>query len=114
MKHLFWTLTFISFVPVSSANPFQEYRFVTVKKATALSALPPELEVTFEKICNEDFVKVVREDFEDPVSKKTFVAIGVLVKPNPIKSCAGVIQQQTVKAGSLFSGRDYEITLIKK
>jgi hypothetical protein len=81
-----------------------DFRFVEIKKTATLKSLPPQLEVTFEKFCNEDLV--------DPQTHKTTILVGVIVKTLPMSSCGGIQKNQTANAGNLFSGREYEVKLI--
>jgi hypothetical protein len=89
-----------------------DFRFVEITKTKTVEGLPPQLEVVYEKYCNEDFVKVVREDFVNPTTQKTTIAVGILVKTKPLSSCGGIQKNQKANAGNLFSGREYEVKLI--
>ena len=98
----------------SAETPLRWFKFVEATKTKQSDGLPPKLEVTFDLMCNEEFVKVIRNEWIDPKSKRTSIAVGVLVKENPYSSCAGVKKKMTVDAGTTFSGREFEVTRIKK
>lgn len=94
----------------STLRPF---RFAEVKKIAEKEGLPPKLEVTFEKMCNEELVQIVRHEWIDERSKKVSIAVGALVRENSLSSCAGVRNEMTSAAGNTFSGREYEVVRIR-
>ncbi len=89
------------------------FRFAEVTKTQEVSGLPPKLRVTFESMCNEEFVNVVRNEWVEPRTKKTSIAVGVIVRENLLSSCAGEKRLNTVDAGTTFSGREYEVVQIR-
>jgi hypothetical protein len=103
---LFWST-------IVNAEPLFKYYFVEVKSYKESSKLPPRLNVTFDIHCNEEFIKVIRNDLLNTKTKETNIALGVLVKENLLSSCAGTSKEMTVSAGKTFSGKQYSISLIK-
>jgi hypothetical protein len=65
-------------------------------------------------ISNEELEKVIRHEKTDSKTNKVTIIIGALVKENMLSSCAGEKRKLTVEAGTTFSGREYEISRIKK
>ncbi len=96
---------------LESLRPF---KFVEVKRVKEIDGLPPKLKVVFDLMCNEKFKKVIRHDVNDPKTRKTTIAVGVLVEENLLSSCAGVSKEMEVSAGKTFSGREFSISPIKK
>lgn len=88
--------------------------FVEATSFREVEGLPPKIELTFELWCNQQFVRVVREEsrrYEN--SRETEIWLGVLVRELGVSSCRGEKKSQTVDAGTSFSGRQYKIRLIK-
>ncbi len=97
----------------ASETSLRTFRFVEAKKVKELSHLPPKLELTFEIMCNEELIKVIREDWAEPKTKKVSIAVGGLVRENLLSSCAGKKIDVKAEAGTTFSGREFEIIRIK-
>lgn len=95
-------------------SPVRAFRFVEAKSVQETPALPPSLEMTLEIMCNETVVQNIRYESIDPDSQKVTIALGALVKENLASRCTGEKREITVPAGNSFSGREYEITRIKK
>lgn len=94
-------------------KPIRPFRFVEAKTFKEAGGLPPKLEVTFDVMCNEEFVKVIRHEWTDLKTMKTTIAVGGLVRENLLSSCAGVKKEIHVEAGDTYSGREYEISKIR-
>jgi hypothetical protein len=92
----------------------RNFRFVEASSFKEKNGLPPKLEITFDFFCNEEFLQVIRYEKIDPKTNKITIAVGALVQENALSSCAGKKRKLVVDAGTTFSGRDYEITRIKK
>jgi hypothetical protein len=88
--------------------------FVEIKSFSEGKSLPPQLMLSYEIFCNQRFVGVLRNDEVDPRSKKTTIAVGILVELDPDSTCGGVGQMRTAEAGPTFSGRAYEVIPIRK
>jgi hypothetical protein len=112
MKHLLPLLLLFPASPLHAG--IGAYRFLEVKSFSQESSLPPKLMLTFEFDCGSKFVQVIRHDIEDPKSGKVEIAVGGLIRDNPLSSCAMEKRTVTVPAGSTFSGRQFEITKIRK
>lgn len=98
----------------AAETSLRTFRFVEAKTVKELSSLPPKLELTLEIMCNEELVKVIRHEWTEPKSKKITIAVGALVRENLLSSCAGKIKEVKAIAGDTFSGREFEISRIKK
>ncbi len=112
MKY-FLAIFLLPVVGLASEAPLRSFRFVEAKSVREVSHLPPKLELTFEIMCNEELIKVLRQDWIGPGSKKTIIAVGALVRENPLSSCAGKKLEIKADAGTTFSGRQYEVSRIK-
>ena len=97
----------------SAAEPMYRYRFAEVKRYRQVDALPPKLEVTFDLFCNEKFVKVIRNEDVDPKSQVVKIAVGILVEEADYSTCPSMSREVSVEAGTTFSGRRFEISVIK-
>ena len=97
-----------------SAGGLRPFRFVEIKRTKEAAALPPTLKVTFDLMCNEKFVKLIRYDKTDPKTGQAIIAVGALVEEDLFSSCAGQNKEMEVSAGKTFSGRQFSISLIKK
>lgn len=95
-------------------NSIRTIRFVEAKSVKELSSLPPQIEMTLEIMCNEEFMEVIRHEWIEPKSKITTIAVGALFKENFLNSCAGISREIKINAGPAFAGRQYEILKIKK
>jgi len=105
---------FLFLIPGFAFAALQPFRYADVKSFSEVSGLPPKLMLKFDLMCNESFVKVIRHEHTDKKSKKVTIAVGVLVQEIPFSSCAGESRELEADAGTTFSGRPYEVTLIKK
>jgi hypothetical protein len=85
-------------------------RFVQPKDFIETSDLPPALKAVFDLDCNWTVLKTIREDSVQP-DGKVIVNVGILVLEKD-KGCDGVFENQTVDAGTLFSGGNYEVKAI--
>jgi len=101
-------------LPSAEAAAPSIYKFAEVKSHKEIGSLPPKLMLTFDLFCNENFVKVIRYDKTEAKTGKAVIAVGVLVEENLLSSCAGQSKEMTVPAGKTFSGRQFEIAVIKK
>jgi hypothetical protein len=90
------------------------FRFVEASSISEKKGLPPKLEMVLDIFCNEELEKVIRHEKTDSKTNKVTIIIGALVKENMLSSCAGEKRKLTVEAGTTFSGREYEISRIKK
>jgi hypothetical protein len=113
-KKLFFFLLSFPLFAHSAENPYGTIRFVEAKVVKELSSLPPQIEMTLEVMCNEEFVKIIRHEWIEPKSKITNIAVGALFKENLLSSCAGITKEIKINAGPTYSGRQYEILRIKK
>ena len=114
IKKFFYILILFPVFTYSSENSLRTIRFVEAKSVKELNGLPPQIEMTLEVMCNEEFIKVVRYELTEPKSKVTTIAVGALFNENLLSSCAGIKKEVKINAGSAFSGRQYEILRIKK
>jgi hypothetical protein len=109
-----WLLISICFTTLHAAEtPFRPFRFVEVKRIKEIAGLPPRLEITFDVMCNEELVQVIRHEWVEPRSKKVTIAVGALVRENLLSSCAGITKEMKAEAGNAFSGREYEVSRIR-
>ncbi len=97
-----------------AADVLPPFRFVEIKRTKEVASLPPTLKVSFDLMCNEKFVKIVRYDRTDSKTGKAIIAVGVLVEEDLLSSCAGQSKEMEVSAGNTFSGREFSVSLIKK
>lgn len=72
-----------------TTESMRPYRFAEVKRVNEVGSLPPKLNVVFDLMCNEKFLKVVRYDEAESKTGKITIAVGVLVEENLLSSCAG-------------------------
>jgi hypothetical protein len=86
---------------MSSEASLRTFRFVEAKKVKELSGLPPKLMLTFEIMCNEELIKVIRHDWIEPKSQKVTIAVGALVRENIFSSCAGKKIELRYMVGSI-------------
>lgn len=108
-------LSCLIYSPVKAKkNPLRTFRFVEALSIQEKSGLPPKLEMVLELFCNEELVQVIRHEKVAPKTNKMTIAVGALVQENLLSNCAGEVRKLTVDAGSTFSGREYEVTRIKK
>lgn len=110
MIHIAITLVLTAFAIAGLESSEPLYRFVPITK-TSVHKFKHELMVTFDRACHEKFVKVIREE-QSEFSKKE-IAVGVLVRMNPLSSCIGKMVEETVNAGPLYSGIEHSVNLIK-
>ena len=109
----FFLILLYSNFTFSAEDSFRSFRFVEIKKIKELNTLPPNLEVTFDLMCNEEFIQVIRNDWVDLISKRVTIALGALVRENLLISCVCKKKEMTVAAGATFSGREYVVTRIR-
>jgi hypothetical protein len=114
IKEIISSLFILPLVLNAAETPLRNFRFVEAKSIKELSSLPPKLELTLEIMCNEEFIKVIRHEWIDPKSKKVTIAVGALVRENLLSSCAGEVKEVKATAGDTFSGREFEISRIKR
>ena len=74
--------------------------------------LPPVLQVTFQLKCFQQFVKIIRHDETDAATGKVVIAVGILVREDLLSICESA-HDETVNAGTTFSGREYSIVPIQ-
>lgn len=97
-----------------ATETLRPFRFAEVKYLRETEGLPPKLKVVFDIMCNEKFLKVIRHDKTDPKTRKTIVAVGVLVEENLLSSCTGESTEMEASAGKTFSGGEFSISRIKR
>jgi hypothetical protein len=98
----------------AASGSLHPFKFTEVKRVKEIDGLPPKINLVFDLMCNEKFLKVIRHDETDPKTGKTNIAVGILVEENLLSSCAGVPRETEVSAGKTFSGRQFAISPIKK
>lgn len=97
------------FALVSQAHASIE--FVAPKSYTLKTSLPPQIALKYDLGCASKFVKVLREEREDPHTREAVISLGVLVETDPSRACAGT-REETVIAGHAYSGRAHRIELM--
>lgn len=114
---VYFFLSYLLLLPVSAfaASKHHEakqryYRFAEAKSVTENEHAPPELEITFDINCNEEFVQLIRH--ERSHGGKVTIALGALLRAQPEVDCAEKITEKTVPAGRGFSGKDFEVSRI--
>ncbi len=111
-------LVLFLFAPFSLAQVTEKslrpLRFVEAKVLNDSDGLPPKIQMIIEVLCQEEVVKVIRHDEVDPKTKKVTIALGALVRENPLSRCTGKKRELSVYAGATFSGQAYELMRIKK
>lgn len=115
---MFLTLLF-SFLAAAAPNTGVKYapnplRFIEMKSYKEQPTLPPELLLTFEIDCGDEFVQVIRQEIEDKKTGVMKIAVGGIVQDNLQSNCAGTLREKTVAAGTTFSGRQFEVVKIQK
>ncbi len=116
MTHLLSSFIFLlGFGLAFSAHAAEKFlQFAEVKSFNEGKSLPPQLNLNFDIHCNQRLVGVLRNDEIDRQSQITKIAVGILLEVDPKSHCGGVAQSQSVPAGPTFSGRAYQVILIKK
>lgn len=89
-------------------------RFIEVKSFREQPALPPELVLTFDVDCGEEFLHVIREEIVDKETGIVRIAVGGIVRENLQTPCVGTKREKTVAAGTTYSGREYLVEKIQK
>ena len=91
----------------SSAFEMAPFRFVEAKSIQN-ARVEPQLEITIEFMCNEEFVQVVRYETTNPKTQVAEIALGALVREQPFSSCRMEKKTLTVPAGHSYSGREFK------
>jgi len=81
---------------------------VPMKSYNELSYLPPQIEATFSLSCQQQFIKVIRYEMLNEKTGVISIFIGALVEQS-MRECQAPDRELTVRAGSTFSGRYYEV-----
>ena len=88
------------------------FHFSSAKRFKQLGGLPPKLEMIIDLKCNEAFEQLIRSEWVEPATSKTFIAIGALVRVRPLDHCTEKTSEFKVDAGTTFSGREFEVVAI--
>ena len=113
MKILIAFLVCFPFLTHAGEDALRTFRFVEAKTVKETNKLPPTIELTFEIMCNEELVKVVRHEWVEPRSKETYITVGAIVRREMLSSCAMTTVQVKAEAGSSYSGKKYQISRIR-
>lgn len=97
--------------PAVPENPFS---FIEIASFKQEPTLPPQLLLTFEVDCGDEFLQVIRQDITDKKTGITKIAVGGIVQSNPQSNCVGTFREKIVSAGTTFSGKQFEVVKILK
>ena len=85
-------------------------KFIPMKSYEQGNGLPPKLIGIFDLACNETLVKTIRHEVEGPGTMPTkHIFVGALVSESLLSSCAGTIKEVKAEAGTVYSGRVFEV-----
>ena len=117
MKIKYFVISLFIFKMATASTDFLpsgNFSFLEFTNYQIKETLPPQIELSFQLACNQEFIKVVRIEKIEAKSGHTIIALGGIIKENTLSSCAGKMGQYKVDAGKTFSGKAYKIVKIKK